>query len=269
LGPMLEHHFGIPAWINNDGNLFALGEAMEGLLPEVNTHLKNQGSIRQYKNLLGVTFGTGFGGGIVINGHLLIGDNAAGGEINRIRHRFFKQFDAEEGVSIRGIQREYALYAGINMKSCPNPKELFDIGMGTRKGNKEAAIHAFDAFGKAAGDALGNAVTLVDGLIAIGGGISGAWPLFMPVLIEEMKTPFNTVAGKPLDRLEVEVFNLEDDAGRNAFYTDNQKEVAVPFTDRKVPYIPEKKCGIGISRLGTSVATSIGAYAYAIQALDG
>ena len=33
LGAYLENHFGIPVYINNDGNLFAYGEALSGALP--------------------------------------------------------------------------------------------------------------------------------------------------------------------------------------------------------------------------------------------
>src|SRR6266446_2586213 len=36
LGPMLADRFGIPVFINNDGDLFAYGEAIAGLLPHVN-----------------------------------------------------------------------------------------------------------------------------------------------------------------------------------------------------------------------------------------
>ncbi|MEY3895935.1 MAG: N-acetyl-D-glucosamine kinase, partial [Verrucomicrobiota bacterium] len=35
LGPMLEEKFNIPVFINNDGDLFAYGEAIAGLLPYV------------------------------------------------------------------------------------------------------------------------------------------------------------------------------------------------------------------------------------------
>ena len=46
-------------YINNDGNLFAYGEALAGALPYVNSCLESVGSNRRYKNLLGITFGTG------------------------------------------------------------------------------------------------------------------------------------------------------------------------------------------------------------------
>src|SRR5512138_2785364 len=115
LGPMLREQFGIPVFINNDGDLFAYGEAIAGLLPEVNRRLAESGNPKRYRNLFGVTFGTGFGGGIVGRDGLFFGDNSAGGEINRIRNKTFKQFDAEESVSIRGIKREYANLTGLNL----------------------------------------------------------------------------------------------------------------------------------------------------------
>ena len=36
LGPYLRKKFGIPVYINNDGDLFAYGEALGGTLPDIN-----------------------------------------------------------------------------------------------------------------------------------------------------------------------------------------------------------------------------------------
>ena len=80
LGPYLESVFGIPVFIQNDGNLFAYGEALAGALPRVNKALEEKGSQRRYKNLIGVTLGTGFGCGVVIDKVLLTGDNGCGGD---------------------------------------------------------------------------------------------------------------------------------------------------------------------------------------------
>ena len=77
LGPMLEEKFGIPVFMNNDGDLFVYGEAIGGILPHVNGLLEKAGSPKRYKNLFGITLGTGFGGGIVRNGEIFIGDNSA------------------------------------------------------------------------------------------------------------------------------------------------------------------------------------------------
>lgn len=268
LGPMLSEKFRIPAFINNDGDLFAYGEAISGLLPEINNKLRESGNPKQYRNLLGVTFGTGFGGGIVTRNGLLFGDNSAGGEINRMRNKTFKNFDAEESISIRGLKREFANYSGLNIGSCPEPREIFEIGLGKKKGKKEAAIKAFEAFATDAADTLANAITLIDGLIVIGGGLSGAYPIFLPKLVAEMNHPFDTTSGHPLDRLEAKAFNLEDPVALDKFLQPATLEIRIPFSDRSVVFDPVKKIGVGISRLGTSRAVSIGAYAFALHKLD-
>ena len=71
LGPFLSKSFGLPVYINNDGNLFALGEWIGGLLPEVNRRLAEAGSTKRFRNLLGLTLGSGFGAGIVVDGHVV------------------------------------------------------------------------------------------------------------------------------------------------------------------------------------------------------
>ena len=107
LGPMLEQQFGMPVFINNDGDLFAYGESVGGLMPEINAKLNERGISRRYRNLFGVTLGTGFGGGIVTGGRLLAGDNSAAGEVWATRNFMEPGLTAEEGVSIRAIRHWY------------------------------------------------------------------------------------------------------------------------------------------------------------------
>src|ERR1039458_8866472 len=87
LGPMLEEKFGIPVFINNDGDLFVYGEAIAGFLPYVNGLLEEAGSPKRYKNLFGVALGTGFGGGIARDGELFPGDNSMAGEVWLLRNK--------------------------------------------------------------------------------------------------------------------------------------------------------------------------------------
>jgi len=268
LKAMLENHFGIPVFINNDGDLFAYGEGIAGLLPEVNRALKEAGSIKQYQNLLGVTFGTGFGGGLVSRGELFRGDNSAGLEINRMRNKIYGHTSAEDSISIRGVRRVFAREAGINMEGAPEPETIFRIGTGHIEGNKTAALKAFSEMGEVAGSTLADAVTLTDSLIVIGGGLAGAWPLFMPKLIEEMNASFTTITGEELSRLEIMAYNLEGETGRNKFLSDTAVKVKVPFSDKMVDYDPVKKIGVGITRLGTSRAVAVGAYAFALNELS-
>ena len=174
LGPMLADRFSIPVFMNNDGDLFAFGEAIAGFLPWVNGLLAEGGSPKRFRNLFGATFGTGFGGGIVQDGRLWIGDNSAGGEIWLLRNKLDPKSNIEEAVSIRAIRREYARGAGIAFETAPEPKDIFEIGGGEKPGSRAGAIEAFRRMGEAAGDALASAITLVDGLVVIGGGLTGA-----------------------------------------------------------------------------------------------
>jgi glucokinase len=268
LGPMLEDKFNIPVFINNDGDLFTYGEAISGFLPQINSLMEKKGGSKKYHNLFGVTFGTGFGGGIVHNGELFLGDNSAQGEINRMRNKLISDCSVEDSVSIRGVKRVYMYEAGCCEKNCPLPEEIYKIGIGQEKGNKQAAIKAFEDLGVVAGDALANAITLIDGLIVIGGGLSGAYPLFINKIVEEMNKKYKTIDGASVDRLEVKVFNLEDDKERPGFLEGGKREIEVPFTKRKFKYDSLKRIGIGITRLGTLRAVSIGAYTYALNQLD-
>ena len=101
LGAFLEEEFGIPVYINNDGNLFAYGEALAGILPSINEELKAAGNPKRYKNLLGITLGTGFGAGVVIDNCLLTGDNGCGGDVWIMRNKKYTDLIAEESVSVQ------------------------------------------------------------------------------------------------------------------------------------------------------------------------
>lgn len=268
LGPMLQEVFHLPVFINNDGDLFVYGEAIAGFLPYVNGLLEKAHSPKRFHNLFGVTLGTGFGGGIVRNGELFIGDNSGAGEIWLMRNKVDPSVNAEEGASIRAVQRVYAERSGIGFEQAPAPKEIFEIGAGRAKGNASAALEAYRRLGEVVGDALANALTLIDGLAVIGGGLSGAHSLFLPALVSEMNGKYHLPDGKNFPRLEINVYNLEDADERDIFLTGAKKEIAVPGTARTVQYDPLRRIGVGISKLGTSEAVAIGAYAFALHALD-
>ena len=170
LGPFLEAKFGIPVYINNDGDLFAYGEALGGALPEVNARLEALGSPKKYKNLVGYTFGTGLGVGLVIDNRLNRGDNSCV-ETFCLRHKKMPEIIVEDGASIRAVKRVYGEASG-DVNHTFEPKDICEIAEGKRPGDVEAAKKAFAEMGEIAGDAMATAVTLVDGLIVIGGGIT-------------------------------------------------------------------------------------------------
>lgn len=268
LGPMLQQQFDLPVFINNDGDLFAYGEAMAGFLPQMNTMLAEAGSPKRYRNLFAVTLGTGFGGGIVRDGQLFVGDNSAAGEIWLLRNKVRSDTFAEEGASIRAVRTMYAVAAGIDVDDAPSPEEIFNIGIGSTKGNQAAAIAAFEKLGEVVGDALANALTLIDGLAVIGGGLSGAASLFMPRLIAEMNGTINRYNGEQIPRLAQRAYDLTCEEHIREFLRGDSREIAVPLSEETIQCDPQMRIGVGISTLGTNQATSLGAYAFALQQLD-
>ncbi len=263
LGPFLEEKFGLPVFINNDGDLFAFGEATAGALPEINNRVAELGSKKQYRNILGYTFGTGFGIGEVIDGKLNLGNNACI-ETFCLPSKSNHDVMVEDSVAIRAVIREYLRLS----ESGETPKDICDIADGTREGDRDAAIESFRLFGEAAGDAMATAVTLTDSLIVIGGGLTGAARYVMPSLLAQLRSTIHTINGEQLQRVQMKVFNLDDEHEFAEFAKGDAREIKVYGSDRTVTYDPMKRTGVCISKLGASKAISIGAYTYALSQID-
>lgn len=266
LGAFLESKFGVPVFINNDGDLFAYGEALCGMLPEINSRLKELGSTKQYKNLIGYTLGTGFGIGVVIDNNLNRGDNSCV-ETFCLRHRDMPDVIVEDGVAIRAVCRVYGEQSG-NPDHGLTPKDICEIADGTRKGDQAAAKEAFASLGRVAGAAISTAVTIIDGLVVIGGGVSAASRWIMPALLEEMRSKLRTLGGDEVNLVQMKVYDLENDDEFALFAKGETKKVKVYGEDRYVDYDCQKRVGIAISKLGASKAVSVGAYAFALSELD-
>lgn len=266
LGPFLQGKFGVPVFINNDGDLFAYGEALGGTLPEVNAKLKALGSAKSYKNMLGYTFGTGFGVGMVVNGELNRGDNSCV-ETFCLPHKKYDGVIVEDGVSVRAVKRVYGELSGDKDHEF-EPKDIYDIAEGKTPGDAEAAKKAFAEMGEVAGDAMATAVTLTDGLIVIGGGITAARKYLMPSLLAELRSKMKTLGGEELNRVQMKVYDLDDEAQFAEFARGEQRELKVYGSDKTVSYDPQKRIGVAISKMGASKAISVGAYTFALDQLD-
>ena len=262
LGPMLEEHFKIPVFINNDADLCAYGEAAGGALPRINRMLEEAGSAKRYRNLLGFTFGTGFGFGFVMDGKLNLGDNSCV-EVFCLKHRDKPQYIVEDGIAIRAVKRVYRELSGDEREL--EPRDIFNIAEGKMEGNQEAAKESFATQGRVAGDAMATAATLMDGVIVIGGGLAGASKYFMPALLEEMRSKISTMSGDSLNRVQMSVYNLDDKEEFEKFARGNSKKIKVYGSDKEVVYDPEKRIGVTISDIGASNAVSLGAYLYALD----
>lgn len=268
LGPMLQHHFNVPVFINNDGNLFASGVACAGFLPKLNQRLREANSKKQFRNLIGITLGTGFGCGIVVNGQMITGDNCCGAEIHNTLNPFNPVWNAEEDVSTRAIQRIYAEQSGQEFSTSFMPKDIYDIAKGNKDGNAQAAKEAFRTYGQALGASIANVLTLIDGIVVIGGGLSASWDLFSPAMFNELNRQIENFKGNKSDRLSFKVFNLEDASVFDEFATGATHSVIIPGTDKTIQYDAMQRTGVALSDLEGSLATSLGAYAFAIQQLD-
>lgn len=267
LGAYLEEIFQIPVYINNDGNLFAYGEAIAGALPEVNRRLKQAGSSKQYKNLLGLTFGTGFGAGVVINNILLTGDNGCGGDVWVFRNKKYPNLICEESVSIRAVKRIYAQYSNENA-DIYSPKDIFEIAEGLQPGNRQAALRSFEEFGEVAGNTISQALTIADGLVVIGGGLAGASKYIMPSLLKEMNGEIAMFSGDIFPRLQMKAYNLDDAEDFERFAENTTKRLHSKYAKTPVNYNTAKKTGVCISKLGASYAIALGAYGFALASID-
>ncbi len=234
LGPFLEEKFGLPVFINNDGDLFA--------------------------------FGAGFGIGEVIGGKLNLGNNCCV-ETFCLPAPDDHGAMIEDFVAIRAITREYRRLAA-DAPADITPKDICAIADGTMPGDREAAMESFRLFGAAAGDAMATAVTLTDSIIVVGGGLTGAARHFMPALLESLRSSVRTINGEQVGRVQMSVFNLDDDEEFARFVKGEAREIEVYGTDKKVTYDPMKRTGITVSKLGASKAISIGAYTYALARID-
>lgn len=266
LGPFLEDKFGIPVYINNDGDLYAYGEALGGYLPDLNDRLAAAGSAKKYKNLLGYTFGTGFGFGFVMDGELNRGDNSCV-ETWCIPNSKNPDIIVEDGCAIRAVKRYYGELTGQTDHQL-TPKDIFDIAEGTAPGDAEAAKKSFELFAEVAGDAMATAVQLHDGIIVIGGGITSARKYLKPGLLKKLRSTIHTLAGDEIGRVQMKVYDLDDEAEFAQFAKGDQRQLKVYGTDKYVTYDPQKRIGLAFTEIGASKAISLGAYSFALNELD-
>ena len=145
----LEDRFGVPAAVNNDANAFAVGE-----------HIFGKG--RGFRNLVGMTLGTGLGTGVIIDGRLYSGANCGAGEIGMMAH---KGLTLEDYCSGQFFQREGGA-AGD------------EVYRRARAGEAEF-LEAFERYGSELSEAVMIALYAYDPQAVIfGGSISAAFDLF-------------------------------------------------------------------------------------------
>jgi glucokinase len=157
----IEARYGVAVQMTNDGNAFALAEAIHGAG-------KGCGIV------VGVTLGTGCGCGIVIRGKILEGATANTGEVYRAPLR---NFSFDEALSGRGLERIYSKRTG-EARPGSEISRLADLG-------DTAAVEAFLDFGRLTGEGLGILAAVVDPhVIVLGGSVSRSFRHFSKTLRE-------------------------------------------------------------------------------------
>jgi glucokinase len=230
LAQILSDHFKVPVYINNDGDLFTYGEAMFGSLRKL-----NKNSSIKYTSLLGLTLGTGLGGGLTINDQMYLGTNSNGLEVWTLRLKRTGVSFAEEGISKRFIIKAY----GDDKLS---PLDIYQIATGVRDGDQQRAINVFMQFGENLAEILMDLIAIFDCPIVIGGGLARSRDLFMSKVLEILNNPLSRLAQK-------------------CFWATSEQDLLEfsHFQDKKIPIL--------FCEQGTNQAVQLGAYAYAINQL--
>ena len=163
-----RERFGVPVAVQNDANACALAEYLYG-------------SGRGVKNLVFMTFGTGLGAGIIIDGKLYSGANDNAGEIGHIRLAptgpigYNKEGSAEGFCSGAGIARLAKIRKGLDLTT----KEIFAR---VRAGDADCAEVFHESAEKLATILAFTIDILNPEVIALGGVFMRNADLFMPVV---------------------------------------------------------------------------------------
>ncbi|HJA66472.1 glucokinase [Lachnoclostridium sp. An169] len=203
----MEELTGFRAEIGNDANVAALGEMWKG-----------GGAGR--KNIVMVTLGTGVGGGVIIDGKILVGQNGAGGEIGHLCVNYEETDTC--GCGNRGCLEQYASATGIVRlakkklgeelrpttlkKEDITAKAVFDAVKAGDETAREIAVE----FGKYLGYALANIAVVTDpDAFVIGGGVSKAGEVLIPFIRE----PYMEKAFFANKKVDFVLATLGNDAG--------------------------------------------------------
>ncbi len=158
LKELFEERYGVEVFVNNDANAFVLGEAYFG-------------KGKPYKNIVGLTLGTGLGCGIVIDKKLYNGSNCGAGEISMMK---FKAHNLEYYSSGQFFIGEYGIEGA----------ELYRMAIN----NDKKALKAFERFGHQFGEVIMMILYTYDpDIIILGGAVSKSFKFFEGGMRESLK----------------------------------------------------------------------------------
>jgi glucokinase len=186
----LQERYGVPVFLNNDANCFALGEFYFG---------KGVG----HNSMIGLTIGTGLGGGLIVNKKLHAGRSGAAGEFGMMPY----------------LDQCYEYYASgqffMNVHRIDG-ETVFDRA----KEGDEKAMALYSEMGHHLGNAIKAILYALDiDLIVLGGSVRQAYPWFEKSMWQQIYTTAFQRSAKSL-RIEISELPNAGLLGAAALYYD-------------------------------------------------
>jgi len=173
LSKILNDAFGVRAFLENDATAATIGEHWLG-------------ASKRSNHVIGVTLGTGVGGGLIIEGKPYRGYDGNAGEIG---HVCVEPDGVQCGCGSRGCVEQYssgtaivreAIDAGLAVK---NAKEVYDLAVS----GDEKARRVFESAGRYLGIALSGLVNVLNPeAIVLGGGVAASWDFLIEPVRREI-----------------------------------------------------------------------------------
>lgn len=153
----LQNSLGLPVYVGNDANCFALGE-------------KFFGKAREFNNIVALALGTGVGAGVIINNQLYAGNCSLAGEFGGIK---YLQSEYENYCSGKFFLHNYQIDAKTLAERAAR--------------NEPVALQAFSEFGKHVSHLIQTILySVAPDVIIIGGSLSMAFPFFEKGMLESL-----------------------------------------------------------------------------------
>lgn len=177
LKDMFEQRLGLPVYVRNDCNCFAMGAYRFG-------------DASRFSNVVCIAMGTGVGAGIIISGKLYYGHNTGAGEIGSIPY----------------LDRDYEYYCSSRFFIGRNTtgREAFEAAA---RGDA-AALSLWREFGKYVGDLIMLAMYTYDPeAIVLGGSIAQAFEFFKDSMYEQIgRFPYE----KSVERIHISCCTIDN-----------------------------------------------------------
>ena len=169
---ILSSRFNVPVFLQNDANACALAEW-------------KLGAGKGTENMVFLTFGTGFGAGLILDGRLYVGKSDMAGEVGHVR----LTEDGPEGYGKKGSAEGYCSGGGIR-----NIGKLFGIDKTAKeiaeaaKNGDGTAVEIYNTSGKYLGRMLALLMDILNPeCIVIGSVFARSEALLRPSMEEEIK----------------------------------------------------------------------------------